>query len=308
MVFVASCQLAPSVADELEELLCEYVRSCWTLTQVKEGEPYTLSGYFDSVEAAAIGWISLRADFPRLPHDYGLTELPDQDWQEAYKQFLEPWTHGGLHWVPEWQRDSYPVPAGEVAVYFDAGMAFGTGSHPTTRLMARRLLEYRLFLLGEPAPALRESAPALAKPRVIDVGCGSGILAVSAALVGFTQVYAFDQDPEAITVTSENQDRNGLAHRPIEVRQAALEDGLTARQGDLLLANIISDVLLIHRKGLLQATAPGGWLALSGILASETAKVRDAFVEAVREVWGGDAVRVDERTDGDWSDVLLVRG
>ncbi|MGF1451342.1 MAG: 50S ribosomal protein L11 methyltransferase, partial [Opitutales bacterium] len=169
-------------------------------------------------------------------------------------------------------------------------------------------LDFRAHVLGaESALAETVSDLKLEAPSVIDAGCGSGILAVSAAKLGFRGIYAFDQDPEAATVTRENTERNNLEPTALEVRQAGLEDGLAGRRADLILANIISDVLVIYREPLVAATAPGGWLALSGILAPEADEVRERFVEAATAAWGSAPACLDQRVDGEWADVLLVR-
>ncbi len=310
MVYIASCPLPAELAEPLEAVLCDLALSHWALVQVRSGEPFTLSGYFGSPSEATEHWGRLREDFPELPSEFTLTEMPDQDWQEAYKAFLTPWDCGGLHWIPEWQRETYRLPEGDVAVYFDAGMAFGTGNHPTTRLMARRLLDYRATLLGVDAGlpvGLTAKDRRLAAPLVVDAGCGSGILAISAAQLGFQRLLAFDRDEEAIRVTRENFPRNGLATTRAEVLEAGLEAGLEGRQADLILANIIADVLLIYREDLLRATAPGGYLALSGILAAEASALRQSFETAAASMWGQPAVMVDARVDGEWADLLLVR-
>lgn len=294
-----SCEIAAELADELEVALSEYVRCNWVLQQDRDDTPWFLRGYFETAEEAAEALAELRGDFPQIPADLGMTELDDRDWQEAYKAYLKPWSCGPLHWVPEWQRAEYTAAEGDAVLFFDAGMAFGTGSHETTRLMARRLLDFTAVCQQQNRP--------LDAPRVIDAGCGSGILALSAALLGYRQLFAFDRDAEAMRVSRENVVRNGLPEDAVLWQEAGLEEGLKGRSADLLLANIISDVLIIHAHSLLQATAAGGWLALSGILARESDKVREAFLEASKTVWEQEPARVDVRLDGEWSDLLLVR-
>ena len=139
-----------------------------------------------------------------------------------------------------------------------------------------------------------------ARGRVIDAGCGSGILALSAALLEFKDVVAFDNDPEAVRVSLENAVANGLA-KHAEFFTGDLISGLAGRQGDIVLANIQADVLMRFAPQLLAAVAPGGALVLSGILAEENAKVRAAFAA------GSPDWRVEWRQLGEWSDLLLVR-
>ena len=136
--------------------------------------------------------------------------------------------------------------------------------------------------------------------RVIDAGCGSGILALSAALLGFRDVRGFDNDPEAVRVSEENAALNGLAGRVV-FSTGDLVTGLAGREAEIVLANIQADVLMRFARELVAAVAPGGTLVLSGILAQENAQVRAAFA-AVAPNWP-----IEARTMGEWSDVVLVR-
>jgi len=177
-------------------------------------------------------------------------------------------------------------------ICFDAGLAFGTGDHPTTRLCAIRLLDF-----------LKEKNPK--EIRVIDAGCGSGILALSAAKLGCENVFGFDRDAEAVKVSLENRIANNLSETQVSFAHEGLESGLNSRLADVVLANIISDVLCIYADNLLAAVAPNGVLALSGILAKEQEAVRKVFENKARAQWG--SVTVDARIMGDWSDVALFR-
>lgn len=293
-MFELQCQIPDDTVQPLEDFLCEQVRSNWSIFNVRSGEPYFLMGYFADREALLESYAELSAVFEFLPESPSIVELDDKAWQDAYKDYIQPWNSRNLHWVPVWQRDDYVVPDGEHAVYLDAGMAFGTGSHETTRLMAMRLLDYHA----------RCSAEALATRQVVDAGCGSGILAISAALLGFAHVYGFDRDPEAIRVSRENAQFNALSAERVTFLTAGLEAGLAGRQADLMLANIQADVLQIHVDGILQAMAPGSTLCLSGILVAELDKVRTLFAQQAQETFA-QSVLVDSRVDGEWADVAL---
>ena len=171
-------------------------------------------------------------------------------------------------------------------LWLDPGLAFGTGNHETTRLCVERLVV-----------CAEEHGTG---GRVIDAGCGSGILALSAALLGYRDVLGFDNDPEAVRVSGENAALNGLTGQ-VRFETADLETGLAGRQADLLLANIQADVLLRYAAVLIGAVAPGGTLILSGILAGENGQVRAGF-ERAAPGWS-----VNARVMGEWSDVVLVR-
>jgi len=227
--------------------------------------------------------------------------LADADWRDSYKAHFHAWQFGRLHWVPVWQRDTFQLPPGDAVLWLDPGLAFGTGNHETTRLCVERMvgLVERLKATSRPtrAPGCGDDLLPL---RVVDAGCGSGILALSAALLGFRDVTGFDNDPEAVRVSEENAARNGLGGR-VRFAVADLVGGLAGIEADLLLANIQADVLMRFTRELAAAVAPGGTLVLSGILAAENAQVRATF-EAVAAGWTSDA-----RTMGEWSDVVLTR-
>ncbi|NBD37100.1 MAG: methyltransferase, partial [Verrucomicrobia bacterium] len=186
-----------------------------------------------------------------------------------------------------WEKDRYELPPGEEIVYLDPGMAFGTGNHETTRLCVRRLLDARDDWVGE--------AP---RKSVIDAGCGSGILAISARKLGFREIFAFDNDPDSVRISLDNA-RLCSVENTIEFRWADLRAGLADRSVDLLLANILSPVLCAHAGLLIAALRPGGRLVLSGILDKEKHEVHGTFTE----VLGQPGHPLDSRTDGDWADL-----
>jgi ribosomal protein L11 methyltransferase len=171
-------------------------------------------------------------------------------------------------------------------LWLDPGLAFGTGNHETTRLCVERLV------------ALAEERGT--ERRVVDAGCGSGILALSAALLGFRDIVGFDNDPEAVRVSEENAALNGLAGR-VNFFLGDLASGLAQREADIVLANIQADVLRKFAAELVRAIAPGGTLILSGILANENAQVREVF-EQLTPKW-----TINARVMGEWSDVVLTR-
>lgn len=286
-------EIPAELSQPLEDWFCELTRSPWMLYHEGPGKPHYVMGYFETPDEADAAWSQLRKAFKRLPESYGRSELADRDWKEAYKEHLKPWDHGRLHWVPSWLRGKHAVPADAAVIWFDAGLAFGTGDHPTTRLCAIRLMDH---LAAHPA----------AKVKVTDAGCGSGILALSAAQLGCGQVDGFDRDPEAVRVSLDNRRENELPETSARFAHMGLEEGLRwAGPSDVVLANIISDVLCIYADNLIASVSPGGVLALSGILAKEQDAVRAHFEAKARTAWG--SVRSDGRVMGEWSDVALFR-
>lgn len=285
-VFEFKMEVLLSAVPAIEELLAEAEEQQLMVLEDKPSARAWLTGYFESPAEAETAW---RNFAPAVKPEWLVTEaaigeLPDKDWKESYKEHFKAWQFGRLHWVPVWERETFSLPAGNEVLWLDPGMAFGTGNHETTRLVVERLVGAKMK---------RDGAA-----RVIDAGCGSGILALSAAKLGYANVAAFDNDPVAVEVSRENAELNGLAGR-VDFYEGDLITGLAGRQAELLLANIQADVLMKFAPHLLAAVAPGGMLILSGILAAELAQVRAAF-EAQAPGW-----RVDSRVLGEWSDLVL---
>lgn len=286
--------IVPSeLADELEAYFFETETAHWGVMQKERGDPYEVFGFFPDEATADKELEILRAEFKDLPEDFELTTIHDEDWQNAYKEFVKPWSDRQLHWIPLWERENLTPPEGSAVVYLDAGMAFGTGAHETTRLCARRLLDYL-----DANPDKTETI------ELVDAGCGSGILALSASGLGFKNVRGFDFDPLAIEVCETNLIEN--SHIPkVAFEVADLEQGLVDRpQVELMLANIQTDVLIPHSDPIVMAIKKGGTLALSGILTKELDQVRDHYKARFADLRGVD-VKIDSREDGEWADLLI---
>ena len=285
------------LADELEAHFCESEELVhWSIESIPGGHDFQLYGFFDNPEQADEAWVNLREGFPDIPESKEGYQLPDRDWAEAYKDHFQPWSCNGLHWVPLWERDDYEVPEGEVALYLDPGMAFGTGNHPTTRLCVEGLLDFTADL----DPQLRQEV------NIVDAGCGSGILALSASLLGFSRISAFDIDADSIRICHENAIMNQL-EGAVSFMECGLDDGLPSGKADLLLANILANILTEYRESLLLALRdkPGSTLVLSGILQKEVETLTNAFRESAKSL---DLQFKISRADlGQWSSVNFVR-
>lgn len=216
-----------------------------------------------------------------------LKTVEDEDWADAWKAHYHP-VHLGkrLFIVPQWENP--PVQPDDVVIRLNPGMAFGTGTHPTTTLC--------LVLLEQ---ALDEPGAAHPVRTVIDWGTGSGILAVAAAKLGASDVLAIDLDPVAVMAAAENVRENGVLAPAGAVR---VETGSAVPPGsaDLVLANIMADVIIAGAPAIAAGLRPGGRLIASGIIASR----RDDVVAALADC--GINVR-DERHDGEWVAVLAER-
>jgi len=202
--------------------------------------------------------------------------VAEADWAEAWKTHV-PVLRVGDHIVirPTWRR--HRARPGDVIIVLDPGMAFGTGLHPTTRLCLAAL--ERAAGRGE-----------LEGVRVLDVGCGSGILAITAARLGARLVFGLDTDPIAVESTGVNARRNRLARRVMTRRGSVPSD-----EGpfDVVAANLIASLLVELAPRLRDELRPGGLLLASGIFDDREAEVRDAFAGAGLEV-------TDRASEGDW--------
>lgn len=283
-----------AAAEAVENAFAEAENSDWGVFEDRPTASAWLGSYFPDEAAVCAAVARARRDLRDIADlaEPTITPVADTDWRESYKLHFKPWSFGRMHWVPVWERDSYALPRGEVAVLLDPGMAFGTGNHETTRLCCERMVAY--------AEAVRAAGGKLSGRRVVDAGCGSGILAISAVKLGFAPVAGFDNDPEAVAVSHENAALNGVTGE-VEFFVGNLITGLKGAPADLLMANILANVLREFARELVAAVAPGGWLVLSGILATEIEAVRRDFA-TVAPGW-----TLESRTLGEWSDLKLVR-
>jgi len=278
-------------AEATEQVLLETGCDGWSLLEDAVGRRAWIVGIFENEFEASSRWSELVRLLPSAPlSECVVRRLPDADWKYSYRDHFKAWTFGRLHWVPVWERDSFDLPEGHAVLWLDPGMAFGTGNHETTRLCIERLVEFEEGLGPAAAGGL----------RLVDAGCGSGILALSASLLGFKDVHGFDNDPEAVRVSRENAELNGLSGR-VRFTVAGLPEGLGCQQSGVVLANIQSDILIRNAEPLAKAVAPGGLLAMSGILATEVESVRLAFA-GLTHGW-----TFASRTLGEWCDVGLRR-
>ena len=278
-------EIAAAAVEETDVLLQELGIEGWSLLEDAIAKRAWVVGIFTSESEARAQWEALKPQMG-LMEDPVIRALADQDWRDSYKAHFKAWQSGRLHWVPVWERATYALPAGDVALWLDPGLAFGTGNHETTRLCCERLVAF--------------AASRGTKGRLIDAGCGSGILALSASLLGFRDIRGFDNDAEAVRVSQENAVLNGM-EGAVRFFAGDLDSGLAGQKADLLMANIQADVLMRFAGRLVGAVAPGGVLVLSGILAIEVDKVRAAF-EAAAPGWA-----IEGRTMGEWCDLALTR-
>ena len=212
----------------------------------------------------------LLASLAPLAEPFGM-ELPqgawddvaDEDWSLSWKQHWQPDPVGnGLLILPAWLE--VPPEHGErLVIRMDPGSAFGTGSHPTTRLCLEAL----------------EQAPPV-EALVADLGCGSGVLGLAALGLGATAVVAADTDSLAVRATSDNRELNGRSGDQLKVSLGsveALQELLEGRRADLLLCNILAPVIEALAPGFDSLVAPGGRALLSGLLVDQAPRLEQVL-------------------------------
>jgi ribosomal protein L11 methyltransferase len=211
------------------------------------------------------------------------------NWVESWKQHYHPIPVGeGLMIVPAWLE---PETGGRLPIRIDPGMAFGTGTHPTTQLCLA-ITEKYFRQVGS-------------SPGVLDIGCGSGILAIAALKLGARDALGVDIDPLAMDAARQNATLNGVLER-LELgvgSVAEIHQGqFSLRQGELVFANILAPVLVrLLDEGLGELVLPGGWLVLSGILVEQFPEVESALTRhkltLIERLQSGDWVALAARQE-----------
>ena len=235
--------------------------------ELEPSKNYQLKAYFaDVAEPQRLGaelLICLQA-LPGLADSITLSDpapVRMEDWAENWKQHFSTMRIGSRLIIrPSWEE--YQPQAGEVVIEIDPGMAFGTGTHGTTQLCLEMIAE----LLERPTPP----------QSLLDVGTGSGILALGAAALGMQKILANDIDADACTVARENVAKNGFSET-IQVSEQPLE--ALAGEFELVVANILAEENVRLKKQLLAHLRPKGWLVLSGILREKETLVREGFAD-----------------------------
>ena len=245
-----SLEMDPAPAEALSEALLEAGADSVALEPAGERVRVDVLAA-EGADAGALLAAAARAAALPVP-EFRTGRLGDEDWvRRSQAQFAPIRVAPNLWIVPSWHEPPDPVAR---AVRLDPGLAFGTGSHSSTRLILG-------FLEKQVRPG----------DRVLDYGCGSGILAIAAALLGAGEVDATDIDPQALETTRVNAARNGVAVR------VAAPDRLPPGTYDLVLANILAGPLIALAPRLASLTRAGGRIALSGVLEAQAGEVLRAY-------------------------------
>jgi ribosomal protein L11 methyltransferase len=213
----------------------------------------------------------LNAELAETPYEYTILKLElrdDTDWAHKWKEYYKPLKVGDRLWVsPSWE--TMPEAPGSVVIRLDPEMAFGTGQHQTTRLCLRAT--------DELLPATR---PDLTTMKILDVGTGSGILAIGAALLGAKHIVGIDTDDVSVVTAKHNAERNGVGNACF-FSMGAMPDAETLVGGpfELILANILADPLVEMAPSLAKLLKKDGTLVLSGLLNEQAERVSGAYAQ-----------------------------
>lgn len=192
-----------------------------------------------------------------------VVQVPEQDWERAWMENFHPMQMGARLWiVPSWTA---PPDPSAVNILLDPGLAFGTGTHPTTAMCLGEL--DRIVASGD---------------RVIDYGCGTGILAIAALKLGARDALGIDNDPQAILASRQNAERNGIPEGALEVSLPQAD--VLARwqdQADIVVANILAGPLADLAPTITESVRPGGRVVLAGLLADQAADLIAIYAPTV---------------------------
>jgi len=225
----------------------------------------------------------LSVGHPRL----SIKKLPRQDWAESWKKHFHPIEIGSTLLIkPSWSKRR--PKKGQATIILDPGLSFGTGRHPTTAFCLRELVAHRKIGAEQP---------------FLDIGTGSGILAIAAARLGYARVDAFDFDPEAVRVASVNARRNRVSEKIHFFEQDVTKFSRTGPKYSVICANLISNLLISARDRILARLAPGGVVVIAGILKTEFHTVQRAYENAglrlvatqVKKEWQSGEIRIEKQ-------------
>jgi ribosomal protein L11 methyltransferase len=219
---------------------------------------------------------ALRAEFRNALVDLSPVDVPDEDWARRSQAGLKAVRVGRIVVAPPWDVPSANGREADILIVIEPSMGFGTGHHATTRLCLRLL----------------QDADTTGR-RVVDVGTGSGVLAIAAARLGAASVLALDTDPDALANARDNVARNRVA---VDLREGDLA-ALDAPPADIVVANLTTAVLQRLAGPLLRLTSPGGTLILSGFAPGESRDVLSPYA----------CETIDELREADWAAARLRR-
>ncbi len=216
----------------------------------------------------------------KIDADISVEGMREEDWAESWKQYYKPVKLGRVTIVPAWEE--YSPEKTEIIIKMDPGMAFGTGTHETTRLVIRLMQNENLK-----------------DKKVLDMGTGSGILSMCAAELGAKSCNAYDIDPVAVKVARENVKDGGYENITVGVSDLLAGVDLSEGKYDVCLANIVADIILRMLPDLDRYVKKDGKVILSGIISPRAEEIRDAVKKYGYRI-------VSEESENDWLAMLIT--
>ena len=278
-------QISIETANQIEDVLYEYAPHNWLISSDLLQNKCELVGFFQNNEEAISSFreifdvnFNLRSDI------LSIADVQNEDWKNSYKKHFQPWSIGNFHWVPCWERNRYKVTNKNKRLLLDPGMAFGTGNHETTKLCLHTIIKHQQKKL-------------IGAKSLLDIGCGSGIIALTASLIGFKKVEGIDNDYDAIKVSMQNAKLNRI--NDVNFRMESLGDLSSSKKFAYIVANIQSDILQKYSSELLNIIDINGTLILSGILSSEKEIVMNHFENKIKKM--NLNFHVSDKTMNEWS-------
>ncbi|MDR1233306.1 MAG: 50S ribosomal protein L11 methyltransferase [Puniceicoccales bacterium] len=278
------------------EFLDDQELVCWSIEKDCLQDENFLCGYVPDERTGNEDFAKIKSAFSDLGNAETVTIEPS-DWEEAYRKSARLWKCEDLYWVPTFLKDEIEIPEGGTGIFIEPGMAFGSGSHETSQLCARALVMFK---------SLYRKTNDLMIKSCIDIGCGSGILGISALKLGLSHATFIDIDADAVRISQENALANGLFLDQMDFVTGDVRVSLLGRHADLLMANILSNVLTENADLLVNSVKPGGLLCISGILKNEKFDVASEFTKFIKKRWP--SVVESSMDDGEWSLLAYFRG
>ncbi len=252
----------------------------WAPDAVEMPEHYSVMGYFSKNEQLAENRRSLESALSRINEKNGIitrliySDVDEEDWAESWKKFFYPRRISDRFVIkPTWQ--AYKAAPEEEVLEIDPGMAFGTGTHPTTRLCIQLMELY--FKPGD---------------SFLDVGTGSGILMIAADRLGAARMTGTDKDPDAVAIAMENLAQNAIAPDKYRVLTGNLNAKVSARF-DIIAANILAEVILPFIREIPALLSPNGIFICSGIIGDKRQWIADELAKQHLTIY-------EVRTEEDW--------
>lgn len=277
--------------DALDDFLNGIAPSPWLIIHNHVQSNTTLEGYFESTEdfkRFSNGAFGILNTILEQERDLIIQVLEDCEWVNAYKDHFKPWSFKSFHWIPIWLENQYATPLNHNYLYLDPGMAFGTGNHETTRLCLEEVLNIESNLTR--------------KSSLLDLGCGSGIISLTASKLGYKPVLGIDIDEDAIRISIENAELNNIKS-DVNFSVGELKKLLTCPKFDVVIANIQTDLLIKYANNILRCLSKKGILILSGILKTEVKTVVSHYKEITAK--NGNLEQITSRNMGEWSVVTI---